>query len=67
MKIEHGGRTVIGVDDLSVFAEIDPILDGFWITLGAIGNQGLNVDSNEWDSFVKLVNEANEYVKQNYQ
>ena len=66
MEIDIGNRTLITVKGTNILAEVDPIANGCWVSLGHVGTQGMCIDSEEWDAFVRLVNMVDSHLENNY-
>ena len=57
-------RNFITVDGINIVSEVSKISEGFWVTIACLGSTGLFIDNDEWDAFVKLVNETDKAVKE---
>ena len=57
-------RKFITVEGVNIVSEVSEVSEGFWVTLACLGSTGLFIDNDEWDAFVKLVNETDKATKE---
>jgi len=64
LEIANGG-IVVGLPTNRMVGSVSSIPGvGMWIGVGYPNDQGLSIDSDEWDSFVELIQEIDKCVKE---
>lgn len=58
------GKVLVGTAESEMIGTIDPIPDGFWVSVGRPNEDGIIVDSKDWRSFVQLVYQIDTYIKE---
>jgi hypothetical protein len=61
------GCIVIGNKQSDMVGTIDPIADGFWVSVGRPNENGVIIGSENWDSFVQLIKDVDTYLKEYYE
>jgi hypothetical protein len=60
------GGVIIGTPSSRMIGVVNPIADGFWVSIGHPTHQGILVDAEEWNTFIQLVNSIDNYVRSEY-
>ncbi len=54
-------------DDTTLMTKCEPGLDGhYWVILSRLGDLGIVINNHEWEAFLELVKQTDDFIKENY-